>query len=50
MSDPEPADGPCGSGYCWHAHNGRHCPPDPWPDVPDTLPARDLDLPTDPPF
>ena len=26
-------DGPCGSERCWHAHNGRQCPPDPWPVV-----------------
>lgn len=26
-------DGPCGSEKCWHAHNGRQCPPDPWPTI-----------------
>ena len=30
-------DGPCGSETCWHAVNGRQCPPDPWPVIHDDL-------------
>ena len=43
-------DGPCGSGECWHAVNGRQCPDDPWPDADDYEPADPPTFPTDPPF
>lgn len=28
---PRKGDGPCGTETCWHAVNGRQCPPNPWP-------------------